>query len=309
MTNGNDFRGVYTAIVTPFRARDRSVDYETFGRLIDENIAGGVQGIVPCGTTGESPTLTHDEHKEVIMFTVQRVNRRVKVIAGTGSNSTDEAVGLSVYAKKAGADALLLVCPYYNRPGPEGLKDYFGSVAKAVFPLPCIPYNIPKRTGVNLEPETLFDIVKDNENVVAVKEASGDSKTGNIDQIERVIHNARRPSWFRVLSGDDPLTVKIIESGGDGVVSVASNIIPAEIVSMVNNALGDEQGHLRAEAANSHLAKLFGAMFIETNPQPIKYMLSRLGKCDEVYRSPMVPLQDGNKRIVERVMREYGLLR
>src|SRR3989339_1089850 len=249
------FRGVYTAIITPFR-EDGSVDEACLKKLIDFNIKSGVSGIVPCGTTGESPTLSHQEHDRVIELTVQHVNKRVPVIAGTGSNSTTEAIRMTTYAENAGADACLLVNPYYNKPTQEGLYRHFKAIADSV-KFPCIVYNIKGRTAVNVETSTLMRIVKDCKNVVAVKEASGD-----LNQMKEVI--AQRPEGFSVLSGDDNMALDLIKAGGNGVISVASNAVPDRMVAMVKAAL--DGNFDEAEKLNKDLAPLFEAEFIETNP-------------------------------------------
>ncbi|RPJ59209.1 MAG: 4-hydroxy-tetrahydrodipicolinate synthase, partial [Dehalococcoidia bacterium] len=257
------FRGVFTAIVTPFN-EDENVDEPTLKNLIDFNIANGVNGIVPCGTTGESPTLSHEEHDRVIELTVEHVNGRATVIGGTGSNSTREAIRLSRHAETAGVDAVLLVNPYYNKPTQEGLYRHFRAIAESVN-IPCILYNIKGRTGVNLETDTLLRLVNDCPNMAGVKEASGDMR-----QIKQVI--AGRTNGFSVLSGDDNITLELIKSGGDGVISVASNFIPAQMSRLVKLALAGN--FAEAETLDKELAPLFEAEFVETNPIPIKYMLS-----------------------------------
>lgn len=291
------FEGTFTAIITPFR-EDGSVDEEALKKLIDYNIENGVSGIVPCGTTGESPTLSNAEHGRVIELTIEHVKKRVPVIAGTGSNCTREAVRLSQHAEEAGADGVLLVNPYYNKPTQEGLYRHFKAIADAV-KIPCIIYNIKGRTGVNVETRTLMRLVKERKNIAAVKEASGD-----INQIKDVIR--QRPEGFSVLSGDDNITLELIKAGGNGVISVASNIVPDKMSEMVRLAL---DGKLEdAEKINSELAPLFEAEFIETNPIPIKYMLSLKGMCNEVYRLPMCELMPDSKEKVKKVMGEMGLI-
>ncbi len=291
------FRGVFTAIITPFK-EDESVDEEALKKLIDFNIENGVSGIVPCGTTGESPTLSHEEHDRVIELTVRHVNKRVPVIAGTGSNSTKEAIRLTKHAEEIGADACLLVNPYYNKPTQEGLYRHFKAIADSVN-FPCIVYNIKGRTGVNVETPTLMRLARDCKNIVGVKEASGD-----LNQIKEVI--AKRPEGFSVLSGDDNLTLEIIKAGGDGVISVASNIVPAKMSAMVKSALN--KNFEEAEKLNNELAPLFEAEFIETNPIPIKYMMSLKGMCKEVYRLPMCELRPENKEKVKEVLEQMGIL-
>ncbi len=291
------FRGLYTAIVTPFTVNE-NVDEQALKKLIDFNLAGGVDGIVPCGTTGESPTLTHDEHDRVIELTIEHINGRAKVLAGTGSNSTREAVRLSKHARRSGADALLLVTPYYNKPTQEGMYRHFREIAESVS-IPSIIYNIKGRTGVNLETDTLVRLMTDCSNIVGVKEASGD-----LNQMKDVI--ARKTKEFSVLSGDDNMTLPLIKAGGDGVISVASNIIPDRMARLVKLALAGKMAE--AEAVEKELAPLFGVEFVETNPIPIKYMLSLKGMCNEVYRLPICELRPPSKEKVQAVMKQMGLL-
>ena len=291
------FRGLFTAIVTPFAA-DESVDEPTFKNLIDFNLANGVAGIVPCGTTGESPTLSHPEHDRMIELTVEYVNGRALVIAGTGSNSTREAIRLSQHAQEAGVDALLLVTPYYNKPTQEGMYRHFRAIAESVT-IPCIIYNIKGRTGVNLETDTLVRLMNDCPNVTGVKEASGD-----LNQMKDVI--ARRTNGFSVLSGDDNMTLPLIKAGGNGVISVASNLVPAQMSRLVKLAL--EGNFAEAEKLDKELSPLFAVEFVETNPIPIKYMLSLKGMCQEVYRLPICELRPASKEKVQTVLKEMGLL-
>ncbi len=290
-------KGIFTAIITPFK-EDGSLDEETFKKLIDFNIENGVSGIVPCGTTGESPTLDHEEHDRVIELTVQHVNGRVPVIAGTGSNCTKEAIRLTQHAEKAGIDAALLVNPYYNKPTQEGLYRHFKAIADSV-KIPCIVYNIKGRTGVNVETPTLIRLANNCENITAVKEASGD-----IEQMKEVI--GQRPEGFNVLSGDDSITLELIKAGGDGVISVASNIVPKKMSQMVEAALN--KNYEEAEKINNELAPLFEIEFVETNPIPMKYMLSLKGMCKEVYRLPMCELMPENKEKVKQVMQDLNLI-
>jgi 4-hydroxy-tetrahydrodipicolinate synthase len=291
------FTGVFTAVVTPFN-EDESVNEETMRRLIDFNIEGGVTGIVPCGTTGESPTLSHPEHDHVIELTVEHVNGRVPVIAGTGSNCTREAVRLTRHAEEVGVDAVLLVNPYYNKPTQEGLYRHFRAIAESV-DIPCVVYNIKGRTAINLETATLMRLINDCDNIVGVKEASG-----NMDQIRDVINQS--PDDFSVLSGDDNITLELIRSGGHGVVSVASNLVPDRMAALVQAALDGDLN--TAEAIHDELTPLFEAEFIETNPIPMKYMLSLKGMCPEVYRLPLCELRPESKVAVRQVMETMGLL-
>jgi 4-hydroxy-tetrahydrodipicolinate synthase len=286
-------KGVFTAIITPF-TENNEVDYSALQKLIDYNLELGVAGIVPCGTTGESPTLSSEEHHKVIEETIKHVNGRAKVIAGTGSNCTKEAIELSKEAEKAGADALLLVNPYYNKPTQEGLYRHFKAIANSV-KIPCVVYNIKGRTGVNVETETLLRLIKDCSNINAVKEASGD-----LEQIKEVIEKS--PKDFSVLSGDDNIALELVKLGGQGVISVASNLMPKKMSEMVSLAL---EGKIEeAEKLNSKLEKLFSAEFIETNPIPIKYMVSKKGLCIEKYRLPICEMNEEHKREVDAVYEE-----
>ena len=291
------FKGVYTAIVTPF-CRDQSVDEQALRALIDSNIKGGVTGVVPCGTTGESPTLSHEEHAHVVELVVEHVDGRVPVIAGTGSNSTQEAIDLTKRAAEAGVDGVLLVNPYYNKPTQEGLYRHFRAIAESV-DVPCIIYNHFGRTRVNVKTETLMRLANDCANIAGVKEASGD-----MDQIRDVI--ARRPEGFSVLSGDDIVTLDLIRAGGDGVIAVTSNLLPERMAALVRAALdGDFE---QAEAIHRKLTPIFEATNIETNPIPIKYALSLAGMCEEVYRLPMCEPGPASKALIRETMQRMQLL-
>lgn len=291
------FKGVYTAIITPFK-QDKTIDWSALKNLVEFQIANKVAGIVPCGTTGESPTLSHDEHDKVIESVVKWVDGRCMVIAGTGSNSTTEAVRLTKHAEKAGADACLIVNPYYNKPTQEGLYRHFKAVADAV-KIPIVVYNIKGRTAVNVETPTLMRLVNDCDNVTAVKEASGD-----INQMKDVIKQA--PGSFSVLSGDDNITLDLIKAGGNGVVSVASNMIPDKMVAMVDAALNKD--FKEAEKLNDEMADFFKGEFIETNPIPIKAALAMKGMCEEVYRLPMCELRPENREKWKVMLEEMKLI-
>ena len=291
------FQGAYTAIITPFKDNGK-VDEEAFKKLIDFQIENKIDGIVPCGTTGESPTLSHEEHEKVIEICVRHVNGRVPVIAGAGSNSTAEAISLTKHAKEIGADAVLQVNPYYNKPTQKGLYLHFKAIADAA-DIPVIVYNIKGRTAVNVETPTLVRLMNDCENIVAVKEASGD-----INQMKDVI--AQRKNGFSVLSGDDNMTLSLIKEGGDGVISVASNLVPNKIVAMVHAALDGKM--MEAEKLDKNLAELFKACFIETNPIPIKTALAMKGMCQEVFRLPMCTMEDANKKKLRKVLEEMKIL-
>ena len=291
------FKGVYTAIVTPFR-EDGSFDEEGMRRLIGFQIENKIDGIVPCGTTGESPTLSHEEHDLVIDAAVKHVNGRVPVIAGAGSNSTAEAIRLTKHAAEAGADAVLQVNPYYNKPTQKGLYLHFKAIADAV-EIPVIVYNIKGRTAVNVETPTLVKLMNDCKNIIGVKEASGD-----INQMKDVI--ASRKAGFSVLSGDDNMTLELIKAGGDGVISVASNIVPDRITAMVHAAL---DGRMReAEKMNNEMDELFRACFYETNPIPIKTALAMQGKCKEIFRLPMCTMEENNKEKLRQVLEDLKIL-
>ena len=287
------FEGVYTAIVTPFA--DDKVDYESLGKLIEWQIESGVDGIVPCGTTGESATLDEKEHGEVIEFVVKQVRGRVKVVAGTGSNSTRTAIELTAHAQETGADGSLLVCPYYNRPTPEGLYQHYLEISKSTT-LPLVLYNVPGRTGVNL-PFEVVERLAGRENVVAVKEASG-----NIGHVSRIAAG----TTLTVLSGDDGLTLPILSVGGRGVISVASNVVPAEMRSLVGSYLGGDTD--KALAVHRKLSELFKALFVETNPIPVKTALAEMGKIREEFRLPLVSMSRENKKELTRVMGRLGIL-
>ena len=283
--------GVFTAIVTPFK-EDQSIDYDALKNLIESNLENKISGIVPCGTTGESPTLNYKEHDELIKFVVKQVNGRVPVIAGTGSNCTKEAVEISKKAEVDGVDAVLLVNPYYNKPTQEGLYLHFKAIADAVN-IPCIVYNIQGRTGVNVDTKTLLRLINACKNIVAVKEASGD-----LEQIKEVI--AKTPSDFAVLSGDDTIALDVVKFGGQGVVSVASNVYPKEMVEMISLALDGKMDE--AQKAHENLSEIFRIEFIETNPIPIKYILSKQGKCNEIYRLPICKMNQEHKLEVDKVL-------
>ncbi|MDW7709973.1 MAG: 4-hydroxy-tetrahydrodipicolinate synthase [Deferrisomatales bacterium] len=289
------FGGTITALVTPFR--DGRVDEEAYRELIDWQIREGVSGIVPCGTTGESATLSHEEHNRVIDIAVEEARGRVPVIAGTGSNSTAEAVRLTCHAKEAGADGALLITPYYNKPTQEGLYRHYRAVAEeASFPL--IPYNVPGRTGVNLLPETVARLA-DLPEVVGIKEATGD-----LQQVSDVLELCG--DRLAVLSGDDFTVLPLLSLGGRGVISVLSNVIPAEVSAMVQ---AFEAGDLaRARDLHFRTMPLARALFLETNPIPVKSALALMGRIRPELRLPLCPLQEGTGKKLAAVLRDCGLL-
>ncbi|MEI7641034.1 MAG: 4-hydroxy-tetrahydrodipicolinate synthase [bacterium] len=288
------FSGSYVAIVTPFK--NGKIDEEAFKKLIDMQAEAGTDGIVPCGTTGESPTLTPEEHEHVVAMTVRLVNKRMKVIAGTGSNSTSEAIAYTQAAEKAGADAALVVNPYYNKPTQKGLYAHFKAVAEAV-KFPIIVYNILGRTAINVATSTLVELAK-IPNIKGVKEASGD-----MSQMIEVINQCGDD--FDVLSGDDALTLPLLAVGGKGIISVVANIIPKDVKAMLN---AFDKGDLKiAREMNKKMFPLIKAMFIETNPIPVKAAMVMLGMIADELRLPMTSLEEANKVKLAKVMKEYGL--
>ena len=293
-------RGVYTALVTPFDETGE-VNYDALGEIIERQVAAGVAGVVPMGTTGESPTMFNAEHDEVIRYTAEKAAGRIQVWAGTGSNNTQQAIRTTIEAQKSGADGALIVTPYYNKPSQKGLYRYFNDIAQAS-DLPIMVYNIKGRTAVNVETETLAEIAK-LPSVVAVKEASGD-----LGQMADVVHRIARglDKPFYVVSGDDALTLPLMSIGGHGVVSVSSNLVPERMVEMVNAAAaGDFDG---AQDIFYKLLPLFQATFIETNPVPIKAMMNLCGIPVGSVRSPLAPLTEASQQRLETVLRETGMI-
>ena len=290
------FKGAIVAIVTPFKKG--KVDEASLRKLIEFQIKNGTDGIVPCGTTGESSTLSHEEHDKVIEIAIDAVKKRVPVIAGTGSNSTAEAIRLTRHAYQAGADGALMVAPYYNRPTQEGLYQHYKAVAEAV-PIPIIIYNIPGRTGVNINPDTLARLAR-IKNIVGVKEASG-----SIKQMSDII-GLCGPN-FDVLSGDDLFTLPLMAMGGRGVISVISNVAPADMAGLVDAfAAGDLK---KAQALHFKMSGLIDALFLETNPTPVKAALSMMKKISYEVRLPLYKLSDANYEKLKKVMIGYGLIK
>ncbi len=303
------FKGSIVAIVTPFSAtksggsasggKNLIVDEKKLRELIDFQIKNGSSGIVPCGTTGESATLSFDEHDRVIEISIEQSKKRVPVIAGTGSNSTEEAIMLTQHAARAGADASLQVSPYYNRPTQKGLYEHFKAIADSV-DIPIILYNIASRTGVNIEPETIAKLARDCKNITAVKEASG-----NLDQMSRI--KALCPDSFVLMSGDDSLTLPVLSIGGTGVISVAANIVPQDVAAMVS---AFQNGNIRkAEELHYKLMPLIKALFIETNPIPVKTAMGLMGMCAPDLRLPMSVMLPENAEKLKKALKEYGLLK
>ncbi len=289
------FRGSIVAIVTPFK--DGKVDEGAFRDLIEFQIGMGTDGIVPCGTTGESATLSYEEHERVVEVAIEAVDKRVPVIAGTGSNSTAETIMLTKHAERAGADGALLITPYYNKPTQEGLYQHYRAVSEEV-DLPLILYNVPGRTGVNLLPETVARLAE-LKNIVGIKEATGD-----MNQVSRIIEMC--PEGFTVLSGDDFTTFPLMCLGGKGVISVTANIAPKDMASLVD-AL--EAGDMdEARRLHYRLLPLHRAMFIETNPIPVKTALAMMGRIEEELRLPLVPMAPSNRERLKKALTDYGLL-
>lgn len=289
------FNGVYTALVTPYK--NGKIDYEALEKIIEMQINGGIDGLVPMGTTGESPTASFDEHKDFVKRVVNLVGKRVKVIAGTGSNSTEEAIHLTKSAQDSGVDGALLVNPYYNKPTQRGLVSHFEAIAKSVS-IPIILYNIPGRTAVNFLPESIHELLKRVNNIAAIKEASGD-----LAQMMKVIELCGNK--LTLLSGDDNLLLPVLAIGGKGVISVASNFLPADVkkvVSLYNDGETEESRNLFYK-----ILPVMRALFIETNPIPVKAAMEMLGYCSSDIRLPLVPLSDENKKILRQTLAAYGL--
>jgi 4-hydroxy-tetrahydrodipicolinate synthase len=287
------FQGSMVAIVTPFK--DGEINFDTLGKLIDFQIKNGTDTIVPCGTTGESPTLSHQEHDRVVQFTVEKVAGRVKVIAGAGSNSTSEALRLTVHAQDVGADGALVITPYYNKPTQRGLVEHFRRIAEET-DIPLVLYNVPGRTSVKLNPETIAELAV-IENIVAVKEACG-----SVDQVNQILNLCD----ITVLSGDDMLTLPMMAVGAKGVISVAANIVPREVSRLVHSALDGKWDEARE--VHFQLYSLFQAMFIETNPIPVKTALAMMGRIREEFRLPLCGLSPGHRVELEELLQRYQLL-
>ncbi len=271
------FRGSIVALVTPFR-EDESIDLEAYGRLIEFQIENGTHGIVPCGCTGEAATLSHEEQKSLIQFAVERIAGRVPVIAGTGSNNTREALTLTAFAKKVGADAALLITPYYNKPTREGQIAHYRTIAENV-DLPIMLYNVPGRTGTKIEPDTIAEMSK-IPNIVSVKEACG-----SLDQVSQILMKCD----INVMSGDDSLTLPMMAVGARGVVSVAANVAPDRVAAMCD--AWDDGRADEARAIHYELMPLFKALFVETNPLPVKAALAKMGMIKNVLRLPLTPMR------------------
>ena len=289
------FEGVLTALVTPFR--DGAIDEKALRDLVDRQIAAGVDGLVPCGSTGESATLSHDEHQRVVEVVVEAAGGRVPVVAGTGSNNTREAIRLTQFARDAGADGALLISPYYNKPTQAGIVAHYEAVARETR-LPLLVYNIPGRTMSNILPETLAQLAA-FEYIVGVKEACGD-----IDQIAHAV--AICPDDFTVVSGDDAMTLPLLAVGGQGVISTSSNVAPRQMCELVRSFQAGDPA--RALHIHQQLLPLFDALFRESNPIPLKAALAAMGLIDEEIRLPLTQITQPNREALQVVMKELGLL-
>jgi 4-hydroxy-tetrahydrodipicolinate synthase len=289
------FKGSMVAIVTPFK--NGALDEKALGDLIEFHIKNGTDVIVPCGTTGESATLSHEEHHRVVEFTVKTVNKRIPVIAGAGSNSTSETIDLMKYAKKAGADGVLLITPYYNKPTQEGLYQHFKKAAESV-EIPIILYNVPGRTSLNMLPATVARL-RSVKNIVGIKEATGDMK-----QVSEIIRLCGRD--FDVLSGDDFTTLPLLHLGGVGAISVTANIVPGDAAAMFDAFFAGTY----KDALKYHykMEPLHSLMFIETNPIPVKTSLALMGKINEEFRLPLCAMSDANKDKLKKALKDYGLV-
>jgi len=292
-------RGCATALVTPFTA-DGAVDEKRLRELIEYQITGGVRVLVPCGTTGESVTMSEEENRLVIRTTVELSRGRAKVIAGTGSNSTSVTIERSKAARELGVDGVLTVAPYYNKPTQEGLYAHFRAIAEAVSGLPVVIYNVPGRTSSNISADTTLRLARDCDNIVAVKEASG-----NLSQIMEILR--LRPEGFRVISGDDALTLAMIALGGDGLISVASNEAPKLMADLNDHALAGNWDEARA--LHYRLLPLMEANFIESSPGPVKAAMALMGLLEENLRLPLVPVQEKTRARMREVLNELGLLK
>jgi len=289
------FKGVIPALITPFR--DGAVDEAAFVALVERQIAGGVHGVVPVGTTGETSTLSHDEHKRVVELCVQTVKGRVPVIAGAGSNSTDEAIELAAHAKAVGADAALVVTPYYNRPSQEGLYRHYEAINNAV-QLPVLVYNVPSRASVDISNETLARLAK-LPNIIGIKDATGDLVRASM---QRVLCG---PDWV-MLSGDDPTALGYMAHGGHGVISVTCNVAPEACSAFINACLNGEWE--TALYGQDRLVQLHKALFLDSSPAPTKFAMAHLGLCQPDVRLPIAPCADAVKPAILEAMREAGLV-
>ena len=289
------FNGVFTALITPFK--DNQIDEQSFRSFIDFQINEGIHGVVPVGTTGESPTLSHDEHKNAVEICIDQVSKRVPVIAGTGSNNTEEAIDLTIHAQEAGADAALVVTPYYNKPTQDGMYAHYAAISKAS-KIPIIIYNIPGRSVIDMNNETMLKLFK-LENIVGVKDA-----TSNIPRVYDAKTNIG--SNFNLLTGDDATTLAFMLYGGHGAISVTSNIAPKLCSSFMNNCM--QNNYEEASRINDILMPLHSALFIESSPGPVKYAASKLNLCEDEVRLPLINISEDTKAIVDKALKHASLL-
>ncbi len=291
------FRGTGVALITPFR-KDGSVDDQKIRELVEFQITNGTEAILPAGTTGESATLSHAEHHHVMEIVLDQANHRVPLIVGAGSNSTREAISLTVHAKSIGADGVLSVAPYYNKPTQEGFYQHYAAISEAV-DIPIVVYNVPGRTGSNINAETTLRMAEEIPNVVAVKEASG-----NVSQIMEILRG--RPDDFAVYSGDDQIAFIVVSLGGDGIISVIANQVPKMFGDMIRYCLAGDLENARR--LHYRLLPLMNANFIESNPIPVKAVLAMMGMIEEVYRLPLVPPADATRAKLKKILNELELI-
>lgn len=296
-----NFEGTYVAMVTPL-TEDKQIDEEGFRHNINYLIDRGVTGLVGAGTTGESATLNHDEHQEVIEILVDEVNGRVETIAGTGSNSTSEAISLTKFAEDAGADASLIITPYYNKPQQHALIEHYGAVSQAT-DIPIIAYNVPSRTGINMDVETIVELAK-IDNVDAVKEASG--SVDKVSDIYRALQREGLEDDFNILSGEDSLTLPIMAVGGTGVISASANIDSKRMVLMVDSILNDDYD--RAFELHYEMLELIRALFIESNPVPVKTAMNIMGLPAGPLRQPLVEMKEENLEVLKKALKDSNLI-
>ncbi len=289
--------GSIVALVTPFQ--DGKVNEAKLRELVEYHVKSGTNGILPCGTTGESPTLDHDEHERVIGICIETAGGRIPILAGTGSNATAEAVSLTQHAAKAGADAALIVTPYYNKPSQEGLYLHFKAIADSVN-IPIILYNVPGRTAKNIETPTIVRLAKDCKNIIGVKEASG-----SLDQMQAVKQAC--PKDFLLFSGDDALTLPVLTIGGVGVISVAANIIPQDVVKLIT--LFNKGQINEARELHYKMLPLVKTLFLDTNPVPVKTAMGLMGLCSDDMRLPLCPMSEENNKKLKTALKNYGLLK
>ncbi len=289
------YQGSFVALVTPFK-ENFEIDFDAYGRLVDSHLEKGTNGIVPCGCTGEAATLSHDEQKACIRFIVERVAGRAPIVAGTGSNNTKEAIGLTRYAKEVGADGALLITPYYNKPTAAGQIAHYTEIANAV-DIPIMLYNVPSRTSIKMEPQTIAELYK-IPNIVAIKEACG-----SVDQVSQILSLCD----INVVSGDDSLTLPMIAVGATGVVSVAANVAPAEVAALCDAA--NKGDFAAARIIHYALMPLFKALFLETNPMPVKAALAKMGLIKNVLRLPLTPVLDATSTRLNPILRDLHLIK